>query len=822
MEEKEQFAPTEIVKDGKVTRRTFVKGAGWLTITSAIGASALGCAPSKQAAEEEPLAETGPVADPEEGFTYKSACCSVNCTSRCHLRACVKDDKIYTVTPGQMPGRDDYANCCLRSIGLGTRTHDESVRVMHPMKRTGERGSGEFEQITWEQAIDEITERMEATKAQYGPKACGFYSFTGNLSKLSWEAPTRFAGTYGATAFDIEGIMGDHGATMGMTLCFGQGRGAHDTRDYMNSKMVVLWGRNVADTHTSEFRYLVKARENGAKIVVVDPRLCSTAAIADQWIPIKAQTDPALALGMMNVIISKDLHAKDWLVANSVAPFLVRESDGALLRDGEGEDAAWMVWDTAANQAVPNTTEGVTAALSGTFEVNGEACRTAFDHLCDEVSKYTLEYTSEITGLDPEVIETFAMDYINAQPAGIRMGQGMQRVYNSHSPFRTVATLAAVAGYIGVEGGGASHAGGTASIRSTPGVTIPAFNYDEWADTGANEVNMVKSSTLYDQIITKDPNPIDFMWFANSNFINMSPDANKIINEVLPNISTIVTVDPYWTWTAKYSDYVLPACNYWVKWTSSIARPVFFQSSGRRRLARASPTSRSCRFSRPRWARAICGRRPTRNGARSFVNEEHPAWEGFDFDKAVEEGIWGRPDGIYDSQIVFADGVFPTPSTKFTFYNDDLVEFEEEVPCYKPMLEDPKGPLGEKQFGSCFCSVSYDRMNVHTQHIGIPALAGIQDEPRLEMNPVDAKTRGIADGDVVSIVNDRGACKMKVFVTEGIVPGTVATQSGWTPDYTIEGNYQTLHPPLTLNPTEGAFPQTCTAFYDVLVEAEKA
>ena len=66
-----------------------------------------------------------------------------------------------------------------------------------------------------------------------------------------------------------------------------------------------------------------------------------------------------------------------------------------------------------------------------------------------------------------------------AQPAGIRMGQGMQRVWNSHSPFRTVATLAAVAGYIGVEGGGASHAGGTASIRSTPGVTIPAFNYED-------------------------------------------------------------------------------------------------------------------------------------------------------------------------------------------------------------------------------------------------------------------------------------------------------------------------------------------------------
>lgn len=90
---------------------------------------------------------------------------------------------------------------------------------------------------------------------------------------------------------------------------------------------------------------------------------------------------------------------------------------------------------------------------------------------------------------------------------------------------------------------------------------------------------------------------------------------------------------------------------------------------------------------------------------RSFVNEEHPAWEGFDFDKAVEEGIWGRPDGIYDSQIVFADGVFKTPSTKFTFYNDDLVEFEEEVPCYKPMLEDPKA-RSARSTRSCFCSTT--------------------------------------------------------------------------------------------------------------------
>ena len=317
MERKDEFAPMEFVKDGKLTRRTFVKGAGWITVASALGFGAAGCAPQKEAPAPEPDAQPG---DPDEGYTYKSACCTVNCTSRCHLRARVKDDRICGIVPGQMPGRDDYANACLRGMALGQRTHDEDERVMFPMKRTGERGAGEFERISWDQAIDEIAARMEETKAKHGAQACGFYSFTGNLAKLSWEAPTRFAGTYGATTFDIEGIMGDHGASMGMRLAFGQQRGAHDTRDYLNSKMVVLWGRNVADTHTSEYRYLVKARENGAKIVVVDPRLCSSCAIADQWIPVKAQTDPALALGMMNVIIAHDLHAKDWLARTASRP----------------------------------------------------------------------------------------------------------------------------------------------------------------------------------------------------------------------------------------------------------------------------------------------------------------------------------------------------------------------------------------------------------------------------------------------------------------------------------------------------------------------
>lgn len=134
----------------------------------------------------EPDAQPG---DPDEGYTYKSACCTVNCTSRCHLRARVKDDRICGIVPGQMPGRDDYANACLARHGAGA-AHARRGRARHvPHEAHGERGAGEFERISWDQAIDEIAARMEETKAKHGAQACGFYSFTGNLAKLSWEAP---------------------------------------------------------------------------------------------------------------------------------------------------------------------------------------------------------------------------------------------------------------------------------------------------------------------------------------------------------------------------------------------------------------------------------------------------------------------------------------------------------------------------------------------------------------------------------------------------------------------------------------------------------
>ena len=832
----ETTEPEYFMRDGKLTRRTFIKGVGAITVASALGfgpgvgglggpggsdgsgAGGFGSCPVA-------LASQGEVApDAEAGERSVHAVCTVNCTSRCHLQGTVRDGKLVRVEPGDMPGRPGYANACLRSMSYIKRVQDERERVMWPMKRVGERGSGEFERITWDEAMDIIAEKLNPVIAE-NPQEASFYSFTGDLGKMSWEASTRYAACIGATTWDIEGIMGDRGATMGMTMCFGSGRGAHDSRDYVNSKLLIVWGRNVADTHTSELRDYVAAKKAGCKIVVIDPRQSSTAAMADEWIAINPQTDPALALGMMRWIISHDRHSKEKLVQESCAPYLIREDDLQYARDAEGN---YLVWDEATQTAVAAPAAAdvkvgpVVPALSGSFEVEGVACRTAFDHLVDACEPYTPEYTAQICGIEAETVERLAQEYIDAQPAGIRMGQGMQRVYHSYAPFRAVATLAMVAGYIGVNGGGASHAGGTATTRPVADYTGPVYNYTNWSDTG-NAANLLSTSVLYSAAEKADPLPIRFMWFACSNFINMSPDSNRIVKSVIPGMEFIVTVDPWWTWTAKYSDIVLPGTSYWEHWDIIDRSPwVMFNQPAIEPMGESKSDTEIMTMLAQRTGVGDYWDKTDEEWVREFVGTDHPAWDDFDWDRdVVEQGIYGRSDAVYDPAIVYEDGAgYKTPTGKFEFYTESMADFDEEVPTWLPPCEDPRGGDLAEKYPLVFIQY-HDRLNVHTQHMLIPALANVQSEPLLQMNPVDAEARGLKHGDIVRAFNDRGEFCVRLFVTEGIVPGTVATQSGWTPDHSLKNScYQNLTH-FTICDAEEAYSETNSAFYDVLVEVEK-
>lgn len=791
-----------MLKGPTATRRTFLKGVGALTITSSLGMpGALGVGGRQVKAAE------------DEAVEYIHSCCTVNCTSRCHLKGHVRDGRIVAVSPGLLPGRDDYHNACLRAMSYTERLQNPENRVLYPMKRVGERGEGKFEQITWDDAYEIIADKLKETKEKHGAEAASFFTMSGNLAKMAWESTTRLGNTFGGTTYSTEGLMGDHGASMGMDLVFGQQRGGHDTRDYMNSKLVLLWGRNIADTHTSELRYIIKARENGAKVVMIDPRQCSNAAVADQWVPIRPQTDTALALGMMNYMISNNLHDSAWLKANSCAPLLVRNDDGQYVRI----DDKYAVWDEKSQSVVAADTEGIAPALMGEYvTADGAVCHPTFVDLVNETAKYTIPVTAEICGLEEKVVEQLAHEYATMKPAGIRMGQGMQRVFNAHAPFRTVATLAAVAGYVGIPGGGASHMGGTSSINPIPGVTVPDFNFAEWSDTGGAPFIQKMSSQIYNMA---ENDEIQFLWIGVSNFINQSPDANRVINDVLPKIPFIVHVDPFWTWTGKYADLVLPGKTHWEVWDILIRSPwVMLDQPAIETMGESKSDCEICSGVAKRIGLGHLWDKTDEEWVRTFMTSEHPAFAAFDWDKWVKEGIFTRSDGIFEPVYSFKDHKYNTPTGKFEFYTESLKQFGQEVPTYERMLEDPKGELGKKF--PLVCINYHDRLNVHSQHMLEPVLRIVASEPEVQISTLDAKARGITHGDKVRVFNDRGECTLKAFVTEGITPGVTAIANGWTPDEYIDGNHQNLTH-LTINPVEEFISQTNAAFYDVLVEIQK-
>ncbi|MEL7563820.1 MAG: molybdopterin-dependent oxidoreductase [Dehalobacterium sp.] len=753
----------------------------------------------------------------QSGEKIISTVCPVNCDSRCRQLVHVKDSRIIRISPGEIPGVPGYANVCLRGNSMPVRAQSDD-RVKYPLKRVGQRGEGKFERITWEEALDTIAQKLTEVKGQYSSKAAAFIYMTGNLTKFAWESIERFAKCYEGTTYTIEALMSDHGASMGDELVYGQMRGGNDVRDYVNSKMIICWGKNPAETQMQDMRWILDAKQKGTKLVVIDPRMSGTASVADQWIPIRPATDTALALGMINVIISRGLHDEEWLKRNSCGALLVDDVTGKYLRDGE----KYLLWDQNTNMAVPMETLGTEAALTGRYTVNGLKCRPSFEHLLAEVKKYPLDRTSELTGLPADIIESFAIEYATTRPATIFMAQGTQRIWNSHNPFRAITTLGAVCGYIGMVGGGVSHGVGWGAGGLGDGGAEGEDPFDEsiWANTGGHQANFQHGCTLYDHITKEEPYPIKFAWVATFNWLNQGPDANRVIKEVFPKLSFIVNVDPYMNWTAKYADIVLPCTTHFENWDVFVKPPwLFLQQPAIPPVGESKSDVQIFTELAKRVGLSEYWSRTDQEWVHDYLDTKEMRQLGFDWDKFVEEGVYTPRGADFSPPIDFRDFKFTTPTTKFEFYSERLTEIGHQVPIYTRPLEDPQGPLGAKY--PLVLIQFHDKSTVHSQHTPITPLKEVRNEVWIEINPKDAKKRGIKHHDVVRVFNDRGECKVRAFLTEGIVPGIVAMPQGWTPDYYVEGHLQMLTH-LTINPNENFVDESNTAFYDVLVEVEKA
>lgn len=393
----------------EISRRSLMK-------TSALGSLALASSAFTLPFSQMVRAAEAPV---EEKAVWSS--CTVNCGSRCLLRLHVKDDTVYWVE-SDTTGDDVYGNhqvrACLRGRSIRRRMNHPD-RLKYPMKRVGKRGEGKFERISWDEALDTISDNLRRILKDYGNEAVHVLYGTGvdggNITNSN--VPYRLMNSCG-------GFLSRYGSystaqiSAAMSYMFGANDG-NSPDDIANTKLVVMFGNNPAETRMSGggvTYYVEQARErSNARMIVIDPRYNDTAAgREDEWLPIRPGTDGALACAIAWVLITENMVDQPFLDKYCVG------YDEKTLPANAPRNAHYKAY------------------------ILGEGP--------DGIAK-TPEWAAKITSIPAEKIIQLAREIGSAKPAYICQGWGPQRHSNGEQTSRAIAMLSVLTGNVGINGG---------------------------------------------------------------------------------------------------------------------------------------------------------------------------------------------------------------------------------------------------------------------------------------------------------------------------------------------------------------------------------
>ncbi len=399
----------------------------------------------------------------KQGFTTHC----VNCLSSCTYRAYVKDGAVtfqeqagtYPISDEMVPDRNPMG--CQKGAAFHKQLTSKD-RLIHPMRRVGERGSGSFEQISWDEAIDEIAAKIVETIESSGPE-CVIVDESAEGGMVSIAAHLRFASVVGATSLD--GIASVNDFPAGHYITFGAITGGATADDSFFADTIVIWHANPAYSRIAYYHYLTEARYRGAKIVHIGPDYSPSAIHTDIHLPINPGTDAALALGVARYIVQEDLFDEEFIKTQTDLSLLVRKDTLRLLRpmdiDGVKDDYSFYHFgvDGEIHSAPKDTLKlDYDPYLRGTFKVkdfNGEelAVTTVFELLVEELSKYDFESVASICGVTKSSIVTLAELFVSKK-AKILEGFDTAKHFHGDLMERSMNLILALTGNWGKKGSG--------------------------------------------------------------------------------------------------------------------------------------------------------------------------------------------------------------------------------------------------------------------------------------------------------------------------------------------------------------------------------
>jgi anaerobic dimethyl sulfoxide reductase subunit A len=682
-----------------------------------------------------------------------------DCGGRCPLRLYVKDNIIIRVEGDDEQDPDRQLRTCLRCRAIRKEVHHPD-RLKYPLRRTGPKGKGQFERISWDQAYDIIIDRLTYTKNTYGNSSIFLAPGGGYLGALhsGGRALASLLGRFGGY-FTNYGNVSSEGAVWAVMAQYGSVMVGHSRDDLLNSRLIIMWGwdpaRMISGTNT--LYHLIKAKEKGIKIICIDPRYHDSAVVlADQWIPIKPGTDTAMMAAMACVMVRENLH-----------------------------DQAFLDKYTVGFDHYKNYVLGIE----------------------DGIEK-TPSWAEKITGVPASVIEALAREYATTKPAALMDCQGPARSAMGEQYNRGAMTLCAMTGNVGRKGGSAG--GGLMGIpvghmfRSSgiPGSKNPVEeggpSIRGTLDLRLRTLKRIHTNRIFDGILNGKaggyPTDVKLAWFVCNNFLNQLGNTNKAAR-ALSQLDFMIINELFMTPTARYADIVLPVSHsaerndltrpwpsgpYYTHMNKAVDPPgecksdftIACELAERLGYTDFNPATED------QWLRAFVEKNP----------ETGPQIK--DYDQFRKDGIFRvqvpEPIVAFKEQIEDIEkNPFPTPSGKIEIFSQRAADIDDPI-CppvakYVPTWEGVSDPLREKY--PLQVLTPHGKTRVHS-HLGNVDWLKEVEPHRCWINPVDAGIRGISTGDRIIVYNDRGQISIPAWVTERIIPGVICVFEGvwYAPD----------------------------------------
>ncbi len=649
--------------------------------------------------------------------THVRAACPHDCPDTCAIVVTVENGRAIKVH-GDPEHPTTHGALCTKVSRYPERTY-HADRVLRPMKRAGPKGSGRFEPVGWDEALDDIASRL---KAIAGPdlahaEAIVPYSYAGTMGLLQGESmAARFFNRLGGSLLDRTICSSAGGEALAAT--YGAKIGMH-VEHYAESRLIVIWGSNSITSNLHFWTYAQQAKRAGARLVCIDPRRTETAEKCHQHIALLPGTDGALALGLMHELI-----VHDWLDHD----YIERHTEG---------------WPALRERALA----------------------------------WPPERVATICGIEAEVVRSLARDYGTTTPAAIRLNYGMQRVRGGGNAVRLVAILPCLIGAWRHRAGGMllSASGWFRNAIDLQALKRP----DLLAGRRPRTINM---STIGDDLLRESGERladgslfgprIEALVVYNSNPVAVAPHSGQVARGFARDDLFTVVLEHFMTDTADLADYVLPATTQLEHLDLQISYGHTYALINEAAVApvgEARPNNEIFRALASRMGfDEPCFAESDEQIARTAF---HPASRGgFDF-AALREHGWQKL-GIADAP--FAEGGFATPNGKCRI---DAPGFG--VPDHVANHESASSTPGlAARFPLAMISPP-ERNFLNSSFANVASLRGHDAEPVLEIDPGDAAARGIASGQRVRIFNDRGAIECKAVVGPRARPGVVNGLGIW-------------------------------------------